>query len=172
LLNPNQPQLKKVTAIQLQTLFLQVVVVLIGIVVLTAMVWLPLTEGRAKTLSLVAIYSDPLILFVYASSSAFFIALYKGFTWLGYIRQNVVFSTSSVRAIKSIKHCAIILSIFIVIAGIYIRIFHAQDDDPAGFLALCFAMTVIALVVATAMALLEKILHNALDMKAGHDTTL
>jgi hypothetical protein len=171
-LNHNQSLLKKVTIILLQTLFLQVVVVLIGMVALTAMLWLPLTEGRAKTLSHVAIYSDPLILYVFASSVAFFVALYKGFTWLGYIRQNVIFSTSSVRAIKSIKHCAVILSVCIVIEGAYIKMAHHHEDDPAGFLALCFAMSFVALVVATAMALLEKILHNALDTKAGNDTIL
>ncbi len=161
--------MKKITPILLQTIFLQVVLVLIGMVALTTMLWLPLTEGRAKTLSLVSIYADPLIIYVYTSSLAFFVALYKGFTWLSYIRQNTVFSTSSVRAIKGIKHCAIILSVCIVIAGLYIRIYHHREDDPAGFLALCIIGIFVCIIVATVMAILEKIQHNAIDMQPHHE---
>jgi hypothetical protein len=50
-----------------------------------------------------------------------------------------------------------------VLAGIYIRIFHAKDDDPAGFLALCIMTTFVSIVIATAAAVFEKILQNAVD---------
>ena len=154
------------------TIFLQGVVVLIATVVLTVMIMLPPKEGRAVNLSLVEIYSDPLILYVYAASIAFFIALYKAFKLLGYIGQNRVFSSESVDSLKSIKYCAIILSVLIVGAGLYIRIFHHEDDDPAGFIALCIVTTFACIVVATAAAIFEKILQNALDMKSENDLTI
>ncbi|HEU0112350.1 MAG TPA: DUF2975 domain-containing protein, partial [Flavisolibacter sp.] len=123
-------------------------------------------------LDLFSIYFDPLILYVYASSIAFFVALYKAFKLLGYIGQNKVFSSQSVKALKSIKYCAIILGILIVAAGIFIRIFHHKDDDPAGFIAICMVMTFATAVVATAAAIVEKILQNAIDMKSENDLTI
>ena len=152
--------------------FLQAVVVLIGIVALVIMIRVPLTEGRATNLDLFSIYADPFILYGYASSIAFFVALYKAFMLLGYIGQNELFSLKSIRTLRSIKYCAIILSILIVMAGLYIRIFHSKEDDPAGFLAMCIVITFISIVVATAVAVLEKILQNAVDMKSENDLTI
>ena len=157
---------------RMSTIFLQGVVVLIGIVALVILIRLPLLEGRAANLDLFSIYADPFILYGYAASIAFFIALYKAFKLLGYIGQNRVFSSESVGTLKSIKYCAIVLSISIVAAGVYIRIFHAKEDDPAGFLALCFVTTFASVVVATAAAIFEKILQNAIDMKSENDLTI
>ncbi|HEU5292692.1 MAG TPA: DUF2975 domain-containing protein [Cyclobacteriaceae bacterium] len=153
-------------------IFLQAVVVLIGIVALAISIRLPLLEGRAANLDLFSIYSDPFILYGYASSIAFFVALYKAFKLLGLIGQNKIFSSNSVEALKSIKYCAIVLSILIVAAGIYIRISHNSEDDPAGFLAICIVTTFASIVVATAAAIFEKILQNAIDMKSENDLTI
>jgi hypothetical protein len=153
-------------------LFLQAVIVLIGIVALAILIRLPLIEGRATNLDLFSIYFDPFILYGYAASIAFFVALYKAFKLLGYIGQNKVFSSNSVSALKSIKYCAIVLSILIVTAGLYIRIFHSEDDDPAGFLAICIVTTFVSIVVATAAAIFEKVLQNAIDMKSENDLTI
>ncbi|MGC4234713.1 MAG: DUF2975 domain-containing protein [Niabella sp.] len=152
--------------------FLQAVIVLIGIVALALLIWFPLTEGRATNLNLINIYLDPFILYGYTASIAFFVALYKAFKLLGYIGQNKVFSVGAVKTLKSIKHCAIILSILILIAGLYIRIFHNKEDDPAGFLAICMVTIFISIVVATAAAIFEKLLQNAIDMKSENDLTI
>ena len=157
---------------RISTLFLQAVIVLISIVALVILIRVPLTEGRAEKLDLLSIYADPFILYGYAASIAFFVALYKAFKLLGYIGQNKVFSSNSVGALKSIKYCAIVLSILIVAAGVYIKIFHNKDDDPAGFLAICIVTIFASIVVATAAAIFEKILQNAIDMKSENDLTI
>ena len=154
------------------TVFLQAVIVLIGIVALAILIRIPLTEGRATNLDLFSIYSDPFILYGYAASIAFFVGLYKAFKLLGYMGQNKVFSSKSVKALKSIKYCAIVLSILIVAAGLYIRIFHSKEDDPAGFLAICVVTTFVSIVVATAAAIFEKLLQNAIDFKSENDLTI
>jgi hypothetical protein len=59
-----------------------------------------------------------------------------------------------------------------VAAGLYIRIFHSKDDDPAGFLAICIVTTFVSVVIATAAAIFEKILQNAVDMKSENDLTV
>ena len=57
-------------------------------------------------------------------------------------------------------------------AGLYIRIFHSKEDDPAGFLAVCIVVTFISIAVATALAVFEKILQNAVDLKTENDLTI
>src|SRR5678815_3605506 len=114
---------------RISTVFLQTVIVLIGIGALAILLWFPLTEGRAANLDLFHIYFDPFILYGYATSVAFFVALYKTFKLLEYIGQNKVFSSNSVKTLKSIKYCAIVLGVLIVLAGIYIRLFHSKEDD-------------------------------------------
>ena len=154
------------------TIFLQVVIVLIGIVALAIMIRFPLTEGRAVNLNLFSIYADPFLVYGYLASIAFFVALYQAFKLLGYIGQNKVFSLNSVKALRTIKHCAIVLSILIVMAGLYIRIFHAEGDagdDPAGFIAIAILTTFISIVIATAAAVFEKTLQSAVDIKSEND---
>lgn len=157
---------------KIPVVFLQAVIVLIGLVSFGLLLWFPLTEGRAANLDLFSIYADPLILFAYAASIAFFVALYKAFRLLGYIGQNKVFSSNSVNTLKSIKYCAIILGVCIVTAGVSVRLFHNEDDDPAGFIAMCIVTTFLTVVIATAAAIFEKILQNAVDMKSENDLTI
>ena len=156
----------------ISTVFLQAVVVLIGILALVILIRVPLTEGRATNLDLLSIYTDPFILYGYAASIAFFVALYKAFRLLGYIGQNKIFTPESVKALKGIKFCAIILGTLIVAAGVYIKIFHSKEDDPAGFLAICIVTTFVSIVIATATAIFEKLLQNAIDMKSENDLTI
>ncbi len=153
-------------------IFLQTVIVLTGIAALAILIWLPLTEGRATNSDLFSIYSDPFILYGYAASSAFFIALYKAFKLLGYIRQDKAFSLNSVRTLKSIKYCAIVLSILIIGAGLYIKIFHHKDDDPAGFIAICIVTAFISIVIAAVTEVFEKILQNGIKIKSAIESDL
>ena len=154
------------------TIFLQVVIVLIGIVALAIITWFPLTEGRAVNLDLFSIYSDPFIIYGYVVSIAFFVALYQAFKLLGYIGQNKVFSLNSVKTLRTIKYCAIIMSISIVTAVLYIRMSHNTDDDPAGFIAIGILTTFISVVIATTAAMFEGILQNAVDIKSENDLTV
>ncbi|QHT71915.1 DUF2975 domain-containing protein [Rhodocytophaga rosea] len=157
---------------RISTLFLQAVIVLVGIVALAILIRFPLIEGRAANLDLLSIYADPFIIYGYAASIAFFVALYKVFRLLRYIGQNKVFSSDSVATLKSIKYCAIVLSILIVIAGLFVMISHHTEDDPAGFLAICILTTFIAIVAATAASIFEKILQKALDIKSENELTI
>lgn len=157
---------------KIPTLFLQAVVVFIGIAALAALVLLPLTEGRAAHLDLVSIYTDPFILYAYVASIAFFVALYNSFKLLGYIRQNKIFSTNSLKTLKNIRYCAILFGILIVAAGVYIKLWHDKDDDPAGFLSICFVATLVVVVVIAAVVVFERILKKAIEIKSENDLTV
>src|SRR5688572_21415179 len=102
------------------TIFLQIVTVLIGIGVLALMLWEPHLEGRNVNATPFEIYfKDPFLAYAYIASIAFFVGLYQAFKLLGYIGQNKVFSLNSVRALRTIKYCAITLVCFIVGAEAY-----------------------------------------------------
>ncbi|MBO9618600.1 MAG: DUF2975 domain-containing protein [Niabella sp.] len=152
-------------------IFFQMVIVLVGIVVFVFLVRFPLTEGRAANLDGFRIYSDPFILYGYAASIAFFVALYKAFRLLGYIRQNKIVSSGAVSTLKSIKYCAMVLSVLIAAAGLYISVFHNKEDDPAGFLAICIAAIFISVVVAITASIFGKNLGKVMDKRFGNDLT-
>ena len=154
---------------QTSTLFLQGAIVILAIAAIAILIRIPQTEGRAENLDLFHIYADPFILYGYASSITFFVALFKAFQLLGYIRKDEAFTAQSVAAVKTIKKCAVVLGILIVLAGIYIRIFHHEDDDPAGFLALSMATTFASFVVAAAAFIVEEILRNGAAIKAENE---
>jgi len=136
------------------------------------MIWFPRTEGRAANLDLFHIYADPFIMYGYLASIAFFVALYQAFKLLGYIGQNKVFLLNSVKALRTIKYSAIMLSVLIFMAVLYVRTFHAKDDDPVGFIVIGTLTTFISIVIATAAAVFEKLLQKAVDMKSENDLTV
>jgi len=148
---------------RISLLFLQAVVIIIAITAFAVLMLIPLTEGRAKHLDLLSIYLDPFILYGYTTSIAFFIGLYKTFKLLGYVKQNRTLSIDTMKAIKAIKYCAIVLSILVVGAGIFIKITHSKEDDPAGFLAICGVVTLASILVVFTVSKFEKQLQNALD---------
>jgi len=77
-----------------------------------------------------------------------------------------------VKALRTIKYCAIILSTAMVMAMVYIRIFHGKDDDPAGAIAIGILMTLASIVVATAAAVFGRIVQKAVDIKSENDLTV
>lgn len=152
------------------TIFLQIVIVLIGIAALALLLWEPQIEGRNAHATLFEIYfKDPFLAYVYIASILFFVALYQAFKLLGYIGQNKVFSLNSVRALRAIKFCAIAIHGFVAVSVIFM-IFGDKDDRPAGvFMRILIAIP--SIVVATSAAVLERKLQNAVDLKSGNDLT-
>lgn len=147
--------------------FLQAVVVLVGIVVLALMLWEPNLEGRNAHATLFEVYfKDPFLAYAYLSSIAFFVALFQAFTLLGYIGQNKTISADSVRALRIIKYCAISLVVTIAVALAYIVIAVRDRDDPAGGVAMGLLLILIALTFGTVAAVFERRLQSAVDTKS------
>lgn len=153
------------------TLFLKIVLLLIAIGALAGMIRFPQTEGRATNLDLISIYADPFIIYGYIASIPFFIALYQAFKLLGYVDNNQVFSQSAIKSMRNIKYCAITISGFIVLGILCIRLF-ANGDDPAGPTGLGIVTTFAAIVIATAAAVFQRLLQNAVDIKLENDLTV
>jgi hypothetical protein len=66
------------------SIFLQAVIVLIGIGAVALMLWEPHIEGRNAHATLFQIYfNDPFLAYAYIASLPFFVALYQAFKVLG-----------------------------------------------------------------------------------------
>jgi hypothetical protein len=155
------------------TIFLQIVIVLIGLVVLALLLWEPHLEGRNVNATTFEIYfKDPFLAYVYIGSIPFFMALYQAFTLLGYIGQGKVFSLHSVKALRTIKHCAVTILGFIIGAEAYIFIAIRGKDDIAGGVMMGLIIMFISIIVATATTVFERTLQSAVDIKSENDLTI
>ena len=137
------------------SLFFQVVIVLIGIGALALMLWEPHIEGRNAHATLYEIYfNDPFLAYAYIASVPFFVALYQAFTVLGFMRQNKVFSQASLKAVRTIKYCAISIIGFAAVGEIIILL--SNSDDRAGGVFMGILIILGSVVIAAAAARCKK----------------
>jgi len=154
-------------------IFLQVVIVLFGIGVLAALLWEPQLEGRNVNATQFEIYfKDPFLAYIYLAFVPFFIGLYQAFRMLGYARRDEIFSQRSVRALRTIKYCAVTTAVLILGAEAYIFIFVRGTDDVAGGVMMGAFIILVSAVFATSAAVFERILQNAVDIKSENDLTV
>jgi hypothetical protein len=153
------------------TIFLQTVIVLLGVGALAVMLWEPHIEGRNVHATLFEIYfKDPFLAYAYMASIPFFVALYQAFKVLVYVRQNKTFSQATVKALRTIKYCAITIIGFVAV-GVIFMVSGDKDDRPAGVF-MRILITFASMVIATAAAVFERILQNAVDLKSENDLTV
>ncbi len=148
------------------TLFLQAVVVLIGIVMLALLLWEPQVEGVNANATNFEIYlQDPFLALVYLGSIPFFVALFQTFKILGYIGQNKVFSDATIKALQTIKYCAIAIIGFVVIEEIFILLSNpAAGDDGPQAIVMGALITFGSIVVATTAGMFERIVESVVDI--------
>src|SRR6267142_807357 len=152
------------------TIFLQVVIVALGIGALAFMLWEPHVEGVNAHATLFEMYFNSFVAYAYIGSIPFFVALYQAFKLLGYIGRNEIFSQRSVRALRTIKYCALATIGFVAVSVIFM-IGGDRDDRPGGTF-MRILVTFPSIVVATAAAMFERILQNAVDIKSENDLTI
>lgn len=153
------------------TIFLQAVIVLIGLGALAFLLLEPRVEGRNAHATFFEIYFKDLFLaYAYVASIPFFVALYQGLKVLGYARQNKIFSQEAVKALRIMKYCALTIIGFVAVSVIFM-INGDRDDRPAG-LFMRLLVTFGSIIIATAAAMFERILQNAVDLKSENDLTV
>ena len=155
------------------TIFLQALILLFGVGVFAFLLWEPHLEGRNVNATLFEIYfKDPFLAYIYLAFVPFFVGLYQGFKILGYARRNEIFFQRSVRAVRIIKYCALTTAIFILGAEAYLLIFIRGKDDIAGGVAMGVFIIFVSAVIATAAAVFERKVQNAVEIKSGNDLTV
>jgi hypothetical protein len=156
------------------TIFLQIVIVLIGVAAIALLLWEPQVEGVNKNRTNFEIYfQDPFLALVYAGSIPFFIALYQAFRVLGYVGRNKVFSPEVVKALRTIKYCALAIIGFVVLEELFILLSGNRDlENPGAPIFMGILIIFPSIVVAVVAAMFERILQNAVDLKSENDLTV
>lgn len=153
------------------TVFLQSIIIIIALGVLTGLIWFPQTEGRAVGLDLLHIYTDPFTLYIYLGSVPFFVGLFQAFKLLQCIEANAAFTPRAVTALKNIKIASLVLIACIAGAELYIR-FFSHGDDIAGPTMLGICLSVVFGVIATVAGIFQRLFQNAVDLQSENDLTV
>lgn len=114
---------------------------------------------------------SPILLVAYLTLIPFFFAVYQIFKLLGYIDKNKAFSKLSVKALKFIKYSAGLISLMYAALLPYVYIVAEQDDAP-GVILIGMFLVFAPFVVATAVAVFQKLLQSAIDIKSENDLTV
>ncbi|MFL0377018.1 DUF2975 domain-containing protein [Paenibacillus amylolyticus] len=150
------------------TIFLKLAVLLIGVPILALCIfgipWLannPVNPNYAG-----ALY--PIVIIMNVSVIPFIVALYQAFRLLSYIDKNEAFSLMSVKSLKTIKYCAIVISslYFVMLPFVYVV---AEKDDAPGLILMGMVPVFASLVIAVFSAVLQRLLQEAIDIKSEND---
>lgn len=139
------------------TIFLQALMVLIGIGALIFIIWEPTVEGVNVNATFSEMYlKDRFMLWVYLSYIIFSVGLYQAFKIFGQLRQASVSSQVIMKSLRVIKYCAMILIAIIAAGEVYLAIYVRGKDDIAGGIAMGLFMIFIFSIVALSVGIFER----------------
>ena len=156
------------------TLFLKIVVILIGIPILAVCIFgLSRLSPNSPYWQLpeLANLQYPILIGMYTAMIPFFFALYQTLKLLSYIDKNQAFSQISVIALKKIKYCAIaIIILYVVLEMPFLYLLTKVDDAPGIVIGLVVIFA--SMVIAVFAAVLQRLLQEAMDIKSENDLTV
>ncbi|WP_336769726.1 DUF2975 domain-containing protein [Bacillus bombysepticus] len=151
------------------TLFLKAVIILIGSPVLAICTigfpWFLINLANPDYAHMLY----PIVIIMYSSAIPFFGALYQAFRLLNYINENNAFTNISVVALKKIKRCAISVSFLYVLGSPFFFLLGEKDDAP-GIVLINLIIIFASIVIAVFAAVLQKLLHVAIEIKTENDS--
>ncbi|WP_337100144.1 DUF2975 domain-containing protein [Paenibacillus sp. YIM B09110] len=155
------------------TLFLKAAVIVIGLPILALCIFaVPEIANYLVEMYPEHSYLKYLVYIVfYGAAIPFYVALYQAFKLLNYIDKNNAFSELSVRVLKNIKFCAIIISCIFVL-GLPIFYLFAERDDAPGVIVIGMVLVFASMVIAVFAAVLQRLLKEAIDIKSENDLTV
>ncbi|MBD8067817.1 DUF2975 domain-containing protein [Bacillus sp. PS06] len=150
------------------TLFLKIALFLIGTPVLAVCIFggIEIVKNPANPDYAHILY--PIITGILVSVIPFYVALYQAFKLLSYIDKNQAFSELSVKALKNIKHCAMLISGVYVVVLPFVFLLAELDDAP-GLVLFGMVPIFVPMVIAVFAAVLQRLLQEAIDIKSEND---
>lgn len=155
------------------TLFLKLAVIMIAIPILALCVYGLPTIVKNSMLHPWELnrYLYGIIGGMYVSVLPFFYALFQAMKLLGYIDKNNAFSFDSVLALNRIKWSGLSISaIYIVLMPLFYII--GELDDAPGVIVVGMVFTFAPAVVAVFAAVLQRLLKEAVEIKAENELTV
>ncbi|WP_026673422.1 DUF2975 domain-containing protein [Alkalihalobacterium bogoriense] len=154
-----------------RTLFLKIVIILLGItVVALCVLWLPwLARNAAEQAPEFAYLKYPVLLGLYVTAVPFFMALHQAWQLLNYIEKNAAFSELSVSTLNKIKYCGNAIAFLYAVGTILLL---TQNALHPGVAIISFLVMFTSVVIAVFAAVLQKLLKNALKIKSENELTI
>lgn len=154
------------------TTFLKVIIFLAGIAVLALCIFLVphIANFASKLYPNISPMKYLIFMVMYGSALSFYFALYQAFNLLRYIDEKTVFTELSVKALKNIKCCAIIISSLYVLGMPIFHLIARKVDPPIGILG--FIIIFASLIIAVFAAILQRLLQEAITIKSENDLTV
>lgn len=155
------------------TLILKVTLFVMGIValILSIFAFPHIPSGNSTAFPQVAFAELFIMIGLYATTVPFFIGLWQAFKLLKYIDHNQTFSNASMRALKKIKYCAIVIGI-LYMGGLPLLYPIAEVEDAPGLLVFGFLFACVPIVVAVCAEVQERLLENAIEIKSENELTV
>ena len=161
----NQFHMKKSTAI-----FIQAVIVLIGVGAAAFLLWEPHVEGRNAHATLFDIYfKDPFLAYAYLGSTPFFMALFQAFKLVGHAKGGAGLPPEAPKALRTIRYCALALIGFVALGEVFIIL--SVSDDRAGGVFMGLLVASGSGLVAAAAARLGRILPSGEEKRLPRKET-
>jgi hypothetical protein len=157
---------------QVSTIFLRLVLVLLGAIVLTlGIFWLPgMSAQNIQAVPETAHMHYPFLAYIYIGTLPFFFAIYQALQILGYIDKSTAFSDLTVQALRNIKYCALAIIAIIAAGEVYLQVALGAGHDG---IVLLGAYTIFAtIVIAAFAAVLQKLVQSAVAIKKENDLTV
>ncbi|HWL23450.1 MAG TPA: DUF2975 domain-containing protein [Ureibacillus sp.] len=147
------------------TFFLKVIAFLIGTAVIAVCIYfLPVAAIRDSIVHPGDYSIYPLLICAYGVCITFFVALYHAYKLLNNISRNNAFSELSLKSLKVIKKCALIIIFFIMFVIVYLRVYAMiVNDDAAGPIALCLMGILATAIIAAIVDVLQKQVNSILE---------
>ena len=153
------------------TTFLKIAVTLIGVPIIAFCIlglpWLvnnPVNPDYALILYCI-------VAGLYITAIPFFVALYQAIKLLNLIDRDLSFSDLSVDSLNIIKICAFTISGLHVLITPFAYLLGEMDDAP-GIILISMVFVFASLVVGVFAAVLQKLLKEAIYIKADNDLTI
>lgn len=157
----------KLTSDRNVTFLLKIAVSLFGLLILAGCVFLL----PAGIMSDNTGYYKPILIGMYVPAIPFFMAIFQTLKLLSLIDSNQAFSEKSVLALKKIKYSAFAISGLYALGMPYI--FSAADrDDAPGVVLIGLIFIGASFVIGTAAAMFQRLVANAVELKAENDLTV
>lgn len=144
------------------TLVLKAATVVLGLIVLALCIFALPSIWKGGSVEYPEINNVLLLIVIglYATAIPFYFALWQVLKLLNFIDKDTVFSDLSLKALKNIKYCAIIIGV-LYMGGVPLLLPIAQADDAPGLLVFGFVIACAPFVVASFTYILQKLLQKA-----------
>lgn len=149
------------------TLLLKATVVVLGLIVTALCIFALPSIWKGGSAEYPEINNVLLLIIIgmYVTVIPFYFALWQALKLLNYIDKDTAFSDLSLKALKNIKYCAIIIGI-LYMGGVPLLLPIAQADDAPGLLVFGFMIACAPFVVASFAHVLQKLLEKVIEIKS------